>query len=723
VTEVAIQGTVRRITYENETSGYRVIRLEIPGVGLETIVGNFPKVTPETELYVTGKRIHDPKFGPQILAEHVTTITPQTLEGLKKFLASGIIKGVGERLAARIVDHFGDQTIKILDEGSEKLSEIRGISKNKADIINGDWQAQRASTDALVFLRSHGVPGALAGKIFKKYGANTIDIVQRQPYRLAREVSHIGFLTADRIAQSAGFAADHPERLQAGVVHSVHALTDAGHTFVPRQNVVDRAAQDLGVPPELVSAAVDRAAVDRTLILENAKDDPSEQVQRVYPSFLFLAERHIAHQFHELFLALEAPLEGTDKAMEAFETQAKLKLASAQREAIEAAARYKLLIITGGPGVGKTTIVRALLSVYQQAQLSVKLAAPTGRAAKRLGESTQSEALTIHRLLEIDPRSNNFQRNANHPLDCDVLIVDEASMIDIPLARSLLQALPPKCRLLLVGDVDQLPSVGPGAFLRDLIASERVPCVRLHQIFRQASSSLIIEAAHAIREGKVPQSCHQPDGDFFIIERKDPESTATTIVDLVQNRIPSRFHLDPRRDIQVLAPMYKGGAGVSSLNELLQQTLNPHGDAVSRAGRSLRVGDKVIQRKNDYNRDVFNGDIGFIIHIDATTKTLVVRIDDREITYNQDQIEDLTMAYAISIHKSQGSEYPAVIIPWLRQHYIMLSRNLLYTAVTRGKQLAVIVGDPWAIRFALTEIRKEDRFTSLRERLSDPRFS
>jgi exodeoxyribonuclease V alpha subunit len=712
--EGTFHGTVRRVTFEKDETGYRVVRVEITGAGLETVVGVMPRVAPDTDVRIVGKRVNDPRFGPQIQAESVTVMSPTTRQGVERFLASGIVKGVGPALAKRIVEAFGEDTLRVLDEGGARLTEVRGIGKATATAAGEAWALQRSASAALVFLAGHGVPPGLSHRILRKYGAKTALIVEREPYRLAAEVPGVGFLTADRLAAAVGIGRDAPERLEAGVVHALNVVTEAGHTWTSRRELATRAATLLEVDESLTTTAIDRVAIAGPVVVEGGGDEA-----RVFPSGLRDAERAIASRLSAL-LGDRGELTRADEAMAAFERATKVTLAPAQRTAIEAAAARRVLVVTGGPGVGKTTIVRALLSLFDRAKLSTRLAAPTGRAAKRMSESTGREAVTLHRLLEVDARTGRFSRGREDPIVADAVIVDEASMIDVGLARALVDALKDGTRLVLVGDVDQLPSVGPGAVLRDVLASGVVPSVRLTTIFRQAGGSLIVEAAHRIREGAPPPSSPEPSGDFFVVPRRDPDAARETIVELVTKRIPARFGLDPLRDIQVLTPMHKGAVGVEALNEALQTALNPGpGAEVARGARRFRMGDKVMQLKNDYDRDVYNGDVGLIRAVDTADRELTVRVDERDVAYDDDSLDALSLAYAVSIHKSQGSEYPAVVIPWLRQHYVMLARNLLYTAVTRGKRLVVLVADPTAIDVALREDRRNDRRTSLADRLRE----
>lgn len=711
---IVLQGHVRSVTYENDATGYRVLKVKVPDGRVEVVVGSCPKVFVDMEVRVVGKRVVDPRYGAQVQADSITLVTPTTQAGLEKFLGSGALRGIGPMLARRIVAHFGDDTLKVLDEGGKQLREVRGIGGKLATEVGQAWADQRQATSVLIALHAHGITPGLAGRIYRRYGADTVRVVEEEPYRLAAEVTGVGFLTADRIARSLGVALDAPARLDAGVVHYLGAGIDFGNTYAPRGDLLERCARDLQVEPLPVDEAIDRVAQAGSVVLEGL---PGPQ-QRVFPKMLHEAESQIAVLLKQLLDHPGRPLYQVEGAIDSFREHTGIALAPMQRMAIEAAASHKVLIITGGPGVGKTTIVRAVLELYRRAHVQAQLGAPTGRAAKRLSESTGHEAMTLHRMLEIDPRTGKFLRDHVDTLEGDAFVIDEVSMMDVVLARALLLAVPPRARLLLVGDVDQLPSVGPGAFLRDAIDSGVVPVVRLDTIFRQASSSLIIDNAHRIRRGVAPTSAADERGDFFVIMRPDPLRARETLLSLVTQRIPTRFGLDPARDVQVLAPMRKGEVGIEALNLDLQRLLNPpQGQVMVRGAKQFHVGDKVMQLKNDYTRDVYNGDIGFVVDVNPDDRKLVVRVDERDIEYDDEALENLSLAYAVSIHKSQGSEYPAVVLPWLRQHFVMLSRNLLYTAVTRGKRLVVLIADPRAIEVGLAEARREDRRTSLTERL------
>ncbi len=714
-TTLTLTGEVERVTFENEATSFRVIRLgSVEGAGARSgavpVVGTFPAVGPGTRVRVTGDFVNDAKHGEQFRVETLIPIAPSTLAGLEKYLGSGLIHGIGPGFAKRIVATFGMDSLSVLDQTPERLSEVSGIGARRIEEIKKTWASQRSISNIMMLLQTHGASPALAARIFKQYGEKAASILQRNPYRLALDVRGVGFKTADRIALSLGISGDHPERAQAGVMHELGVLADQGHVVVPREAIVDRAAAMLEIDQGHVQAALDALWASERIVIEDGG---------VYLRWLHDAEVAVAEGLGRLLSSPGKELGGLEAALQGFQEKAKLELAPGQRAAVEAAAKHKVVVITGGPGVGKTTIVRAILNVLAHSRLRVKLAAPTGRAAKRLSESTGLEASTLHRLLAFDPRQGQFQLDSANPIEADVVIVDEASMIDVPLGAALIGALPTAARLIVVGDSDQLPSVGPGALLRDLIDSGAIQTVRLNEIFRQAGQSRIVINAHRILTGEMPESvdADAPNADFFVVPRRTPEETAELVRELVVTRIPRRFGFDPRRDVQVLTPMHRGPVGTIALNELLQTALNPEGPALESRGQKLRLGDKVMQTRNDYEREAFNGDIGVVSAVDLEGRKLTVRFDQRDVEYDDPSLASLTLAYATSIHKSQGSEYPAVVIPLLTSHFVMLSRNLVYTAVTRAKKLCVLAADPRAIRLALAETRREERMTRLADRL------
>ena len=731
-TETIIEGIVERITFESAESSFRVIKLAVEGrADRVAVVGTFPSTPLGARVRVRGQIEVDRKHGAQLRADSLVELAPDTLVGLEKYLASGVIKGVGPKLAARIVASFGLDSLRVLDEQPERLQEVEGLGDKRRAALSSAWREQRAVRDVVVFLQSHGASLALAMRIVRRYGGRAMGVVSRDPYRLALDVRGVGFKTADRIASSIGVAVDSPERMQAAVLQVLHDMTESGHVWMAHDDLTARAAEMLGLlDPEdgltkRLEAALGALVAAGGAVVESIGDESA-----VFAAEMHAAEVRLAQRLSQIACARTQALDGAAAAIEAFEAHAHVELAPEQRHAVQEAARRPVLVVTGGPGVGKTTIVRAILAVLAHAGVEVRLAAPTGRAAKRMTEATEVEATTLHRLLDFDPKTATFKRNRGRPIDAGAVVVDEASMLDLPTADALAQAVAPGTRLLLVGDVDQLPSVGPGAVLRDVIASGAVPCVRLRQIFRQAARSLIVTNAHRINDGELPIAAPPgSDADFFVVERSDPERARDTVIELVASRIPNRFGLDPVRDIQVLTPMRRGPAGAVALNEALQAALNPPragameahaaGAAFGRGPRAYRAGDKVMQLRNDYEKNVFNGDVGLVASIDPEENGLAVRFDEREVAFDASELDDLVLAYACTVHKSQGSEYPAVVIPLLTTHFVMLSKNLLYTAVTRGRRLVVLVCDPRAMKMALSLHRKGDRRTRLAARLGE----
>lgn len=712
---ITVSGEVERITFENEKTGYRVLKLgrvsgDIKVADRLAVVGVVPSVGIGTRVRVTGQMMQDARHGEQLRAESLVILEPETALGIERHLSSGVLPGIGPALAHKIVATFGTETLSILDHSPEKLAGVPGLGLRKVGEIRKAWSAHRNEATVMVLLQSHGMSPSLARRVLHHYGENASRVVQTSPYRLAMDVWGVGFKTADRIAQAFGVALDNPERIMAGLLHQLQAICDEGHCWVERQALFDATRTALGVEQDLIAASADqlwgsgRVAISDGLVAPAALD----AAERTFAKKLTICKQHT-----KIF-------EGSHEAMVAqFEQELGIELAPEQRAAILAVTRHSVVVITGGPGVGKTTIVRAVLRLFEKARMNLALAAPTGRAAKRLSETTGRNASTLHRLLDFEPKGGTFKRNEDEPLTADAVLVDEFSMVDVQLAASLVSALRDDARLIIVGDADQLPSVGPGAVLRDLVDARTVPVMRLQTVFRQDQASHIVKNAHRIQAGVPPQSTaiEQPQADFFILERRDPERAAEDVITLVTQRIPQRFGLDPHRDVQVLTPMHRGPAGTHVLNQKLQEALNPAGPTIIVRGQCFRVGDKVMQTHNDYDKEVFNGDIGSIESLSEESRRLTVNFDDRPVTFESDELDSLVLAYATSIHKSQGSEYPAVVIPLLTSHFVMLSRNLLYTAVTRAKRLCVLVADPKALRIALAEDRREDRKTRLAERL------
>ncbi len=710
-----LAGEVERVTYESEETGFRVLRVtDVPVRGRVTVVGVFPPVAAGARVRVTGRFVEDERHGEQFRADSLVELVPDTLAGLERYLGSGLVPGVGPGFAKRIVAALGMDTLDVLDRHPERLTAIPGLGRARIGALMKHWKEHRAASNVMMLLQSHGASARLAQRIVAQYGERAPKVVQQTPYRLALEVSGVGFRTADRLAQSLGLAGDHPERVQAGLLHDLGTLAEQGHVYCPRGLLIERVGallqrDEATVEPPHVEAAIDALAASERVVVEE---------DRVFGARLHAAEVSVSEAVRARLASPPPPLPRYAAAIRRFEAAGGLELASQQRAAVEAAATHPMLVITGGPGVGKTTIVRAIVAGFSAAGVTVALAAPTGRAARRLGEATGQAAHTLHRLLEFDPRARSFGRNREEPLTAGVVIVDEASMLDLPLAAALFDALGRETRLVLVGDADQLPSVGPGAVLSDLIRSRAVPTVRLDEVFRQAAESGIVVNAHRILHGERPVGATTPDGDFFVLDGGEPEEAGKMIETLITRRIPQRFRVDPRRDVQLLTPMHRGVCGTQALNQRLQSLLNPEGPALERGSQRFRAGDKVMQTRNDYGREVFNGDVGSVVAVDPLARTARVRFDDRDVDYDDRALESLTLAYATSIHKSQGSEYPVVVVALLTSHYVMLTRSLLYTAVTRAKRACVVVTTPRALGVALSELRAGERSTSLAERLA-----
>ena len=712
-----IQGTVERVVYQASDGAYTVARIIQEGKrDLTTVVGKLLELKEGELLRLEGHWTLHKRFGRQFEVDHYQVVAPTSAAGIERYLASGLVYGIGPKLAKRLIRKFGDHTLEVIAGEPERLREVDGIGPKRAQDIVESYGAQKGLRELMVFLAQYGVSPTFGAKIHKAYGASAIPIVRDNPYRLASDIFGVGFRTADRIARSMGVGRDSPQRIEAGVVYALQQLGDDGHVCAPIERLVEAAADALDLPREQVEPAVDRQVDAQELIRD--KTVPGDAV---YLPALYAAEVGVARALRRLADTPPAfPPIDADGALEWVETQSHLELARNQREAIREATTRKLTVITGGPGVGKTTIVRCLVQIFNARRLTVALAAPTGRAAKRLSEATGAEAMTLHRLLKFQPRTNAFDVNEFNPLPADVVIIDEASMLDVLLAYHLVRALQPQTVLVLVGDVDQLPSVGPGSVLRDIIASGVAGVVTLTKIYRQAAGSLIVTNAHCINRGEMPQLKGKP-GDvhrnFFFLNREDPDEAAETILDLCGRRLPETYGLDPISDIQVIAPMHRGTVGAQNLNARLQERLNPSGAQHTLGSRTFRVGDKVMQIRNDYDKDVYNGDIGRIVAVEPAVSQVVVRIDDREVAYALGELDEIVPAYAITVHKSQGCEYPCVVVPLLTQHYMMLQRNLLYTAVTRGKRLVVVVGTHKAIAIAVRNDRIRERHTHLRERL------
>lgn len=712
-----LSGRIERVSFTNPENGFTVARVRLPGSRhLVTVVGVMLDAMPGQEFKFTGSWREDPRYGQQFQVETAVQAMPVEEEGIRLFLGSGIIKGVGPELASRIVTHFKAETLDILDREPQRLLEVEGVGEKKLAKVMEGWNAQREVRQSMLFFQSHGVSAAHALRIFKAYGPAAVSVVQHNPYRLCMEVRGFGFITADAIAQKLGFAKDSDLRVEAGIVYVLGEETGQGHCFSPKQALIERASRMLEVPELLCDKALEALVFENRIIQEELPDiGPA-----IYLTHYHTAERRVATRLRALAAAPRRlkPI-SPKKAIKEVEKSLSIELASRQVQAVEQAATSKVLVVTGGPGTGKTTIIKAILSLYEAMGAAALLAAPTGRAAKRMAEACGQEAMTIHRLLEYSQQNGGFSRGEEEPLDCDLLIIDESSMVDLMLMHHLLKAVPLAATLVMVGDVHQLPSVGPGNVLQDVIKSGAVPVVTLDEVFRQARQSDIILGAHAINQGEMPylETSKERTSDFYFIPEEDGERCARRIVDVVKHHIPRRFGFDPMEDIQILAPMHKGAAGVEKLNELLQLTLNPQETALMRGGRRYQLHDRVMQLRNNYDLDIYNGDVGRVVAVDAHGPGLLVNFDGREVLLEGGDLDEVTPAFAISIHKSQGSEYPAIVVPVLTQHYIMLQRNLLYTAVTRGRKLVVLVGSRKALAIAIGNDNTLARHTWLAQRL------
>ena len=716
--EDGLAGLIERVTFHNEETGFAVLRVKVKGRReLATVVGSLATVSAGEWITAQGRWVRDSEHGLQLNATFLECTPPTSREGIEKYLGSGMIKGIGPVYAKKMVEKFGEEVLTVIEKSSAQLEEISGIGPERRRRIKEAWKEQRAIREIMVFLHSNGVSTSRAVRIFKTYGEQAIETVRANPYTLAKDISGIGFKTADQIAEKVGIPRESIIRACAGISHCLLEATNSGHCALPKEMLLDAAKGLLLVDEALIGEALDRLLVNRELVEEQIGEHAL-----VFLPALRATEIGIAAKIHAMCsMPSTHPAIDIGKAIEWCEKKTGTELAASQKEAIKKACESRVLIITGGPGVGKTTLINSLLLIFRAKKIKCLLCAPTGRAAKRLGDATGLEAKTIHRLLEFQPSSGGFTRNEERPLQCDLLVVDETSMVDVQLMHKLLKAVPANAHLILVGDVDQLPSVGPGMVLANLIESGVVPIVRLTEIFRQAAKSHIITNAHRINEGRMPEFGDKTqESDFYFVEREEPEAIQSTLIRLIKERIPAKWGFNPIGDVQVLCPMNRGSLGAREMNLQLQNALNPQRPdepRVERFGWQFRIRDKVIQTENNYDKEVFNGDIGRIKAINPDEREVAIQFESREVIYDFGELDEVSLAYAISIHKSQGSEFPVVIVPVAMQHYMLLQRNLIYTAITRGKKMVVLIGQKKALGLAVRNNRTGERFSGLLERL------
>src|SRR4030043_926073 len=715
--EIKIEGTLEKIIYKNSETGFMVGKVRLNDVDVITIVGNTFELRCGEKLEITGRWVQKKNYGQQFEIGAVKTSEPVTITGIKNYLGSGLIKGIGPVMAERIVSHFELETLKILDENPKKLNEIEGIGRKRINLVIKSWVMHKNIRDVMIFLQSQGISSTYALKIYNNYGDNSIDVIKTNPYRLSEDIFGIGCKTADKIALMTGIEKDSAFRIKAGLVYLLEEAEDEGHCYLPYEEFLEISESFLEVELGKINNALRELEKEKKINI--IKDDTS----RIYLSGIYNAEKYVGEKIIAILESgrIDSSEDGRkdniDRLICELAGGEKIILDEIQIKAIEKAVSEKMLIITGSPGTGKSTILNLIIKILEKDNKKVLLGAPTGRASKRLCEATGREAKTIHRLLNYNPNLNKFLKNNDNPLDADMVIIDEASMLDITLMKNLLSAIKPRTGIIFVGDTDQLPAVGPGNVLSDLIGSGVVPVIDLKKIYRQESESLIIYNGHQVRDGQFPYIGKPKNNDFFFIEKDEPEEVVSLILNLLVKRIPERFNYDPLYDVQVLVPTNKGTVGVNNLNSRIQDILNFNSQKVIKGSVQYRLNDKVIQLKNNYEKDIYNGDIGFISGIDLEAEEIKVNFDGRNVIYNFFELDEISLSYAISIHKSQGSEFKCVIIPILTSHYMLLQRNLLYTAITRARELAIIVGSKKAIGMAVNRNIVEKRYTGLKELL------
>ncbi|HOQ37443.1 MAG TPA: ATP-dependent RecD-like DNA helicase [Acetivibrio sp.] len=707
-----LSGVVERITFINEENGFCVIKIKSKGFSeLVTVVGNMASVNVGAVVSLKGEWKYDSKYGKQFCVYSYKETMPATIAGIEKYLGSGLIKGIGPVNAKRIVKVFGEDTIRVIEDEPERLIEVDGIGPKRIEMIRKAWQDQKEIKNVMLFLQSHGVSTAYAVKIFKTYGSDSIEIVKDNPYRLADDIWGIGFKTADRIAQAMGYDRESYQRIRSGIIYVLNEFANDGHCFARRTDLIKRSSEILEIGEEDIESAIKNMLEDKTVIMEY--DDA------IYLPPFYHSEVGVARRIAEIVRTKSKYCSyNPSEVIQSIQEECRIQYDDVQVEAIKKAITSKFMVLTGGPGTGKTTTTMAIIKVFEKLKANVMLAAPTGRAAKRMSEATGRNAQTVHRLLKYSPLEG-YKNNEENPLDCDVLIIDETSMIDIILMYNLLKAVSNDTVVILVGDVDQLPSVGPGNVLKDIIDSGAVTVVKLNRIFRQAMGSAIIMNAHKINHGEFPVLKGGKNSDFFFIEEEDPEKIVELVRQLCKERLPKYYGVDPVNQIQVLCPMLKGAVGAHNLNAVLQEALNPSDISVKYGGIFYKVNDKVMQIKNNYDKNVFNGDIGRITNIDREEKVVYIKFDENEVEYDVTELDEVALAYAITVHKSQGSEYSIVIAPFTMRHYMMLQRNLLYTCVTRAKKVIVLVGSKKALGYCIKNSKSIDRNTMLVLRLKE----